>query len=116
MLKPIPLINETLAKLGPLSRILNYKFLNCEACSSVEKSLLTDSDGAQVEPLRIFILVHVVVVEGGQVPHGQSHLVVLVAQELLLDLDGFDVHLLRFLVKRTRAKNTQNTDVNKMWI
>lgn len=65
---------------------------------SIPSLLLTDSDGAQVEPLCVFILVHVVVVEGGQVAHRQSHLVVLVAQKLLLDLDGFDVHLLCLLV------------------
>lgn len=64
---------------------------------------LTDCDGAQVEPLCVVVLVHVVVVERGQVTHGQSHFIVLMAQELLLDLDRFDVHLLCFLVHKTHT-------------
>lgn len=78
--------------------------MTCENTSKVKViDFLTNCDGAQVEPLCIFILVHVVVVEGSQVPYGQGHFVVLMAQKLLLDLDGFDVHLLCLLVTQTRA-------------
>lgn len=72
---------------------------------------LTDGDGAQVEPLCVFILVHVVVVEGGQVTHRQSHLVVLVAQKLLLNLDGFDVHLLCLLVAGSHKHTHTNIEI-----
>ena len=65
--------------------------------------LPTNGNGPQVEPLCVFVLVHVVVVEGGQVAHRQRHLVVLLAQELLLDLNGLDVHLLCLLLT---AKHT----------
>ena len=71
----------------------------------------TNGNGAQVEALCVFVLVHVVVVEGGQVAHRQRHLVVLLAQQLLLDLNGLDVHLLCLL---SRAKHTTPTSAPEM--
>lgn len=72
-------------------------------------SHLTDCDGAQVEPLGVLILVHVVVVERSQVAHGQRHLVVLLAQELLLDLYGLDVHLFSLLTQHRKNTSASNS-------
>ena len=62
------------------------------------KQLPPDHDGAEVKLLGLAVLLHVVVVEGGEVTHAKRHLIVLLTKDGLLDINGFEVHFLRLIV------------------
>ena len=61
------------------------------------KEVLADGDGAQVELLCLGVLLHVVVVERGQVADGEGHLIVRDTKLRFLDGDCLQVHLFREL-------------------
>ena len=62
------------------------------------KQLAPDHNGAKVKLLGLAVLLHVVVVEGGEVTHAKRHLIVLLTKDGLLDVNGLKVHFFRLIV------------------
>lgn len=83
--------------LNPAIGVCTYVKLAALSPKTTLENTLTDCYGSQVELLCIVVLIHVVVIQGGKVSHRQRHFIVLLTQELLLDLNCFDVHFFSFL-------------------